>query len=265
MERFKRVQAGVLHVAFRGNSRDTVFYDDEDYIVLLKYLQKALEKNASSLLEFCIMTNHCHLLVRTENITKLMSTFLRTYSLWHNKKHHRSNKLFSTPFLSSPQYTERDILEMSSYILNNPVVAGICEDFRSYRWSSANLHFNNKDIIRTKLLEYVKMDTSLIDNQFANKEEFLKFIKFMPESVRKKIEDEKKNWNLTPVRELIELANSYITSHFHNSASISDLTLSESDELIKYLFHNARCTYAQLAGLFHDSKERIRRLMFHRL
>ena len=138
-----------IHVAFRGNAKFAVFYDDEDKTTLLKFLQIALYENNSTLYEFCIMTNHCHLMLQTECLTKLMTVFLREYSRWHNKKYKLSEKLFGTPFLSAPQYTEdhmKNIMAISLITLAAFVFSGNAnaQDFKTVKASDPRISYSGR-------------------------------------------------------------------------------------------------------------------------
>jgi len=257
MKRGKRVQEGVMHVAFRGNAKFAVFYDDEDKTTLLKFLQIALYENNSTLYEFCIMTNHCHLMLQTECLTKLMTVFLREYSRWHNKKYKLSEKLFGTPFLSAPQYTENHMIDKCAYILNNPVSAGICTDPLVYEWSSAKFHFNYEGLDSLYLHDVISVDTSICDHRYKNLEEFMSYVTtFHDDDNECDIFAQKR----ITYAELMETATAYLKTKY-NIETFSSLTLEQIREFAQYLHKTTKCTAGQLASLFHDSRYRIIKIL----
>lgn len=252
----KRTQDGIQHVAFRGNNRNVVFLDDLDRIKLLEFLGDAFEKTGSTLMEICIMTNHCHIMVETQSITRLMKKFLPRYSFWHNKRYGESGSLFSSPFISYPKVTEEILIDSCSYILRNPMVAGMCDNVCEHKWSSANVHFGNKSTTRASILKYIKIDTSLVDRKFSNKEEFVHFMNSVPSGLREKYKSRSSAWNKVPFQELMKSAQSFIDKNF-SGKKIGELTLGESDELVVHLYNNVGGNVSQLASLVRDSRYRI--------
>jgi putative transposase len=67
----------VLHVAARGNYDQAVFYAQEDYRRYLKLLERYSCEFELSLLGWCLMTNHVHLLVRSEAADSLSRAMKR--------------------------------------------------------------------------------------------------------------------------------------------------------------------------------------------
>jgi REP element-mobilizing transposase RayT len=255
----KREQSGIHHVAFRGNNRNVVFLDDLDRIKLLEFLGNALEKTGSTLMEICIMTNHCHIMVESQSITKLMKQFLPRYSLWHNKRYGESGSLFSSPFISYPKVTEENLLYNCAYILRNPIAAGMCDDVCDYKWSSVHVHFGCKDVVRARILKYVEIDTSLIDSKFKDKNEFVNYINAIPSGLREKYKSRRSAWNKLPFQELMRAAQGYIDAHF-DGKRLGELSLRESDELAVHLYKNVGGTTSQIASMVKDSRYRVRKI-----
>jgi len=50
----------LYHVTQRGNYRQKVFFDDQDRIVYLKYLEENALKYELKIYAFCLMDNHVH-------------------------------------------------------------------------------------------------------------------------------------------------------------------------------------------------------------
>lgn len=64
---------GIYHVMLRGNNRQDIFEDDEDYSVFMNQLYHVVffkDENGATLsprciiYAYCLMTNHVHLLIR---------------------------------------------------------------------------------------------------------------------------------------------------------------------------------------------------------
>ena len=52
-----------VHVVQRGNNRQAVLFDDNDYRVYLEWLGKAASDHGCSIHAYMLMTNHIHLLM----------------------------------------------------------------------------------------------------------------------------------------------------------------------------------------------------------
>jgi putative transposase len=70
------------HVIIRGNNRDNIFNQRNDYLFFLAKLREAIEKYQCQLHAYVLMTNHVHLLISPETecaISKAMfNTLIRS-------------------------------------------------------------------------------------------------------------------------------------------------------------------------------------------
>ena len=51
------------HITQRGNRREDVFFADDDWLIYLEWLKFYCEKYDISVLTYCLMTNHIHLVL----------------------------------------------------------------------------------------------------------------------------------------------------------------------------------------------------------
>ena len=67
MPRKPRIDYGgaIQHVAVNGNNRQTMFHTDDDRWAALGLLRTTAERYGWSVLAYCLMDTHWHLLVRT--------------------------------------------------------------------------------------------------------------------------------------------------------------------------------------------------------
>jgi REP element-mobilizing transposase RayT len=86
----------------------------------------------------CLMGNHYHLLVETPeaNISCAMQRLNGQYSQAFNRRHDRVGHLFQGRFKATLVQKESHLLEVSRYIVLNPVRAGIVRSPADWRWSS---------------------------------------------------------------------------------------------------------------------------------
>ena len=140
MARQPRVEyAGALHhVMSRGNDGIPIFRDDQDHQLFLDLLAQEIVRSGWILHEYCLMTNHYHLEIETPECTLStgMHRFLGRYVQRFNKRHGRRGHLFQERFKNVLVEKESYGLELSRYIVLNPVRAGMVARPEDWRWSS---------------------------------------------------------------------------------------------------------------------------------
>jgi putative transposase len=140
MARQPRIEyAGALHhVMSRGNDGIPIFRDDDDRQLFLHLLAQEIARSGWILHEYCLMTNHYHLEIETPECTlsKGMHRFLGRYVQRFNKRHGRRGHLFQERFKNILVEKESYGLELSRYIVLNPVRAAIVARPEDWMWSS---------------------------------------------------------------------------------------------------------------------------------
>jgi putative transposase len=140
MARSVRIEypGAVYHVICRGNNRQGVFRDDRDRQRYLEKLSLYLEQKGVELLGYCLLTNHVHLLLETPkgNLSKMMQPFQTSYTVYFNKRHHRTGHVFEQRYKALLVDKDNYLLEVSRYIHLNPIAAKLVKRPQDYRWSS---------------------------------------------------------------------------------------------------------------------------------
>lgn len=142
MPRRPRLDApGVLHhVTARGIERCDIFRDDTDRLDLLERIGNATRIDDLRILAWALMTNHCHLLVRSgePGVSLAMQRAFGGYASNFNRRHGRCGHLFQNRFGSKVVQEDPYLLELVRYIHLNPVRAGIVADLDAlevYPWT----------------------------------------------------------------------------------------------------------------------------------
>lgn len=148
----------VYHVMSRGNRQMPIFKDDSDYKQFMNYLAFVKEKHPFKLHAFCLMTNHFHLEIETENdeIWKIMQKLLSLYSCDFNCKYKYVGHVFQGRYASRLIEDDTYFLEVSRYIHLNPVKAMMVRDPLDYKYSSYRNYMDyerNRLLINTEELE----------------------------------------------------------------------------------------------------------------
>lgn len=140
MSRPLRIEfAGALyHITARGNARQAIYDDDQDRHTFLEYLSKVIKRYDWLCHAYCLMDNHYHLLVETQSSTlsKGMKHLNGNYTQAYNRRHNRVGHLFQGRYKSILVEKDSYLLELSRYIVLNPVRARMVRSAQDWPWSS---------------------------------------------------------------------------------------------------------------------------------
>jgi putative transposase len=150
------LNGGYYHIYNRGVEKRDIFLDDQDYTVFLglfkKYLagEKAKINNGRvfeslnqevTLLSYCLMPNHFHMLIRQETndgIVRFMRRVATSYVMHFNKKYDRVGALFQGNYKASHVDADSYLHHISRYIHLNP------KDYKHWPYSSYGYYLGNK-------------------------------------------------------------------------------------------------------------------------
>lgn len=127
----------------RGDNRQAVFAEDEDYFAYRSRLREASELHDRKIHAYVLMTNHVHILLSAENpknISKLSQAVGRKYVPYFNHKYGKSGALWEGRFNASSVDSEFYLLACYRYIELNPVRVGMVQDRADYAWSRCHVN-----------------------------------------------------------------------------------------------------------------------------
>jgi REP element-mobilizing transposase RayT len=131
--------AGALyHVTSRGDGREPIYLVDEDRKVWLEILGQVCERLNWAIHAYCQMGNHYHLLVETPdgNLAKGMRQLNGVYTQRFNQLHNRVGHVFQGRYKAILVQKETYLLELSRYVVLNPVRARMVRTARDWVWSN---------------------------------------------------------------------------------------------------------------------------------
>ena len=128
----------VYHITSRGNARLPIFEQYNDKKHFLSILEQVVEQYRWICHAYCLMDNHYHLLIETiePNLSAGMRQLNGVYTQSHNRKYQKVGHLFQGRFKSILVEKETYLLELSRYIVLNPVRAKMVSNAGKYTWSS---------------------------------------------------------------------------------------------------------------------------------
>ena len=127
------------HIIQRGNNRQPIFVDSEDYGFMLSLLADNAQKYQVDIHAYVLMPNHFHLLATpqaTDGLPQMMQAVGRRYVQYFNRRHLRSGTLWEGRYRSTVLQAARYLLPCMVYMDLNPVRAGLVAEARDFPWSS---------------------------------------------------------------------------------------------------------------------------------
>jgi len=169
------------HITQRGVRSMNIFYNKDDYKEYLQILKEQCAKQAVSILSYCLMTNHIHLIVVPKD-KKSLSTAIgethRLYTRYINFKQGVKGHLFQERFFSTP-LGDSHFISCLKYIEQNPVRAKMVKKAWDYPYSSARYRVGLEE--KSELLSSNDM-IDMIDNYY----DFLEDTRFDIDEIREK-------------------------------------------------------------------------------
>lgn len=135
------------HVTQRGNRRETVFFEDDDYAAYLALIAAAAKRASTSIWSYCLMPNHVHFIMAPSKAEGLRDTFAEAHRRYTARIHRRfkwTGHLWQGRY-ASVAMDEGHMLAAARYVPMNPVRAGLVERQQDWPWSSARAHLAGKD------------------------------------------------------------------------------------------------------------------------
>lgn len=172
------------HIYNRGNGKQNIFYNPEDYTFFISRLKsnlypsdddssriQKLPPDSFSLVAYCLMPNHYHLLIRQNKdipTSKLISKVCTSYGKFLNKKYDKVGHLFQDHFKQVNVSNNKYLIWLSCYIHDNPKSAGLVNKPYDYKWSSFKFYMNGRGDLHC--------DNKVILDQFKSVDEYAKLV-----------------------------------------------------------------------------------------
>jgi len=131
--------AGALyHVTSRGDHREDIFLCDEDRNEWLDVLGTVCSRFNWVVHAYCQMSNHYHLLLETVdgNLSGGMRQLNGLYTQRFNQRHGLVGHLFQGRYKAILVQKESYLLELSRYVVLNPLRANMVQSLEEWHWSS---------------------------------------------------------------------------------------------------------------------------------
>ncbi len=159
------------HIFNRGIDNKNIFFRRGDYLCCLRLFSKYVGRYFTTVIAYCLMPNHYHLLLRQNgevSLSKLMQVLFNAYVQGINAQLGRKGTLFEGRFKHVHVDKDQYVLHLCRYIHLNPVKAGLVP--KPEKWPFSNyLEWIGKRGGKLK-------DMDFISSFFATPEEYERFV-----------------------------------------------------------------------------------------
>jgi len=127
------------HVTQRGNRRQRVFLQTDDWDRYLKLVREACVRADTRVLAYCLMPNHVHFVMvpaQEDGLRAAMADAHRRYTRAVNARQGWRGHLWQERFYSVVM-EEPHLRAAIPYVERNPVRAALCDAVHEWPWSSA--------------------------------------------------------------------------------------------------------------------------------
>lgn len=190
-------QGSFYHIYNRGNNKEKIFLDEQDYCAFLFRMGLALgfetkelthtllstpysriringiKKDKIKLHAFSLMPNHFHFLLEQkdkDSISALIHKAITSYSKYFNKKYGRVGHVFQDQFKAVLIESNPQMMWTSAYIHMNAVKDGLVKKPDNYKWCSFGFYKTDQSLPileKNFLLELFKNKENLLKQTFS--------------------------------------------------------------------------------------------------
>ena len=208
----------------QGIDRSYIFENIDDINLYIRTMYNLSNELGLKIIAYCIMNNHAHILIKTEDINKLSKYMQRLntkFGRYYNERHERVGYVFRDRYKSEGIYCEEQLYNCIKYIYDNPVKAGICNTPEEYPYSN----YKKINIVYENNYSFIDID----ENDKFNCKTFI--YNFLKEN---NIELEELTKNKLKLKELIIMLKK---KHDISLRKISE-ELHLSREIVRRLYNN---------------------------
>ena len=284
------------HVCTDGNDSQTLMKEDEDDVVAVNYIAISSWRTSVQLAAYCVMSNHFHFLVMSDdrkNVDSFITLFKRLYAMYFQNKYGQRKVMKDVRNGISLIYDVRYLQNCIAYILRNPLSARICGRVEDYPWSSYRCYFSASgysrrcrkvsDLSSRQLRTMLKTDKCLdtcpflidesgnvVSESFVRTDVVEKLFRRSGKSLLFSLgvcNDAQMEYELT-VKPMIGNSDHDIVAEADKLAAryfpgkkLSELGASDKCRMIKSIFYNNKTTIPQLSRVLGLPRDVIRKIL----
>jgi putative transposase len=164
------IKENYYHLLNRANARLKIFFTEEDFEMFEQVLEDAWEIFQMKIIVYCVMPNHFHLVVKTQNngeLAQMMKWITQTHtSRWHLKNNTvGTGSLYQGRYKSFIIQDELYLRTIIRYVERNPLTANLVTDPLEWKYSSLYRRHKGSEKDKRILAEWpFEEDKDYLDN-----------------------------------------------------------------------------------------------------
>ncbi|MFH0989222.1 MAG: transposase [bacterium] len=177
-------QGEFYHIYNRGNNKDAIFFERENYCYFLRKFLKYFPPSVANVHSFCLMPNHYHFLLHLTaecDYSSRMQHFGIAYAKAVNKRYLRIGHLFQGRFRAKLIDSDEYFFHLSRYIHLNPLFAKLVSRAEDWEFSSYRAYLmkdwkNPPNSTDSQTCSGLNINTSFILSHFSSVEDYRLFV-----------------------------------------------------------------------------------------
>lgn len=239
----KNKNGKIHHIIVQGINKEYIF-ENEKY---KKYYIKQITNNEVLIIAYCIMDNHAHILICSDEINKIskyMQKINTAFAKFYNEEENRVGYVFKDRYKSEVITNSKYLKTCIAYIHNNPVKAGMVTHPKEYKFSSYN-----------KYLEHQLVDRETINIVFGEIENYI--IEFVE---LHKIDEKIKFLDSVEKIDVKNIINNYI---INKKTTIEDIKKqkNEFNSMILEIIKNENISINKISNILGVSRTKIMKII----
>ena len=164
------VKGHFYHIYNRGVNKSTIFFNSANYEYCLSLIKKYQARYGITVIAYCLMPNHYHLLVRQDGeipVYRFINSIFNSYVQAVNRQRNRKGTLFEGRYQYVHVDREEYLIHLCRYIHINPVKANLVSGPADWEYSNYREWIN----LRKRDLK----DENFINDFFHSPQEYWAF------------------------------------------------------------------------------------------
>ena len=133
------IEGYCYHVYNRSIEGKIIFKSKDNYEFLLRKMGEYIAIYNLSMIAYCLMPNHYHMLIRVDTnntLSPFIKRLFNSYTQAYNKQNHRKGTIFEGSAQVKLVESDEYVLLLSRYIHLNPVQAGLVDSPGEWQYSN---------------------------------------------------------------------------------------------------------------------------------
>ena len=244
------IETPYCHVIVQGINKEYIFKEmrfKKEYIEIVK---RNIQDEKVKIISYCIMDNHAHFLVYTENqndLTKLMQRTNTSYAKFYNKFCERVGYVFRDRYFTQMILGETQLYNCIVYIHYNPVKANLVRRPEEYNYSSYQEYIGKIKKLITE--ESIKLAFGTVTDYIKEFEEI---------HCKQEIED------IADTNEEIISSKELIKEFLQKkNKSIEEIMCNQNEfcELLLQLRHKGKLSLRAMSDIFNIKKDKLNKII----